>query len=91
MLEDDAQAAADPVRLARHVVPEHARGAAAGGEQRGEDPKERALAPAVRTEEAEELAALDAQRDAVQRDALAVAVAQLLGLERGPVPRRRRR
>ena len=90
VLEDDAQAAADPVGLARHVVSEHARGTAAGGEQGGKDPKERALAPAVRTEEAEELAALDAQRDAVERDALAVAVAQLLDLERGPVQRCRR-
>src|SRR5207247_11367530 len=64
VLEDDAQAAADPVGLARHVVPEHSRGAAAGGEQRGEYPKERALAPAVRTEEAEALAALDGTGDA---------------------------
>src|SRR5437762_12909218 len=87
VLEDDAQAAADPVGLARHVVPEHARGTAAGGEQGGKDPKERALAPAVRTEEAEELAALDAQRDAVERDAFAVAAAQLHDAERAPAER----
>ena len=92
MLEDDAERAAHGVRLRGDVVAEDARASAARGQQRREDAKERALAPAVRPEEPEELARLDPEGNAVERDALAVAVPELLDLDRGGqcAPDRRR-
>jgi hypothetical protein len=91
MLEHDPEPAAHGVGLARHVVAEDPGAAAPYGQERGENPEERALATAIRPEEAEELARLDPERDAVERRPLSVAVAQTLDLDRRRAHRGRRR
>ena len=82
VLEDDAQSAAHGVRRGPHVVAEDARDASVRGQQGCEDPEERALAAAVRPEEAEELATRDGERHPGERLARAEATAQVDDLDR---------
>ena len=67
--------------------------AARGREHAGQQPKERRLAAAVRTDEPDDLAPRDREADVVQHRAPAVGEADALGLEprRHPVPRLRLR
>ena len=78
VLEDDAERAPHDVRLAHHVVAHDARRAPLRPEQCGEDAEERALPAAVRAEEPEHLARIHREGDAGEREALSVAVAQVL-------------
>src|SRR5439155_15083815 len=82
VLEDDAQPAAHGVRRAPHVVAEDARDASVRGQEGCEDPEERALAAAVRPEEAEQLATRDGERRPGERLAGAEAAAQVYHLDR---------
>ena len=80
-LEDDADQTTNLLRLAYHVVATD-RGAPAGrGEQGGEDPEQRGLAAAVRSEQAEDLAAPHAEREVDQRQRVAIAVTEALDRE----------
>ncbi len=65
-LRNDAQVAPRKAKIGGDVVPEDARAAAIGPGEAGEDRDECRLAGAVRTQQAEELALLDGQVDAVQ-------------------------
>jgi hypothetical protein len=72
--------------LRRHRLPQQARRAAAGRQQAGQHLHRRRLAAAVRAEEAEDLARLDAETDPVHGDEIAEPAGQLLGLDgRWPV------
>jgi hypothetical protein len=83
MLEDDPEPPAHRLLLARHFVSEDARGAVRDRHESREELEERALAAAVRPEEAEQLAASDPEAHAVERDARAVAVPDPFDLDRG--------
>ena len=76
VLRDVADRAPHGVLLAAHVVPGHRGRAFVGVGQRDEHAHGRRLAGAVRAEQAEDLSFAHAERDAVQRLHLAVALAQ---------------
>ena len=78
LLKDDAQSAPDGVGVPRHVVTEHACGTPRWLQKRRQDLEERALAAAVRPEEAEDLAARDREREAIERDPGTVTLPQLV-------------
>ena len=84
VLEDDAACAARRERLGRDVEPGEPR-AAAGRDDRGrEHPDRRRLAGAVRADEAEHLAALDLEVDALHRlDPARVGLLEPAHLDRG--------
>jgi hypothetical protein len=69
--------------LAHQVVPEHADGARAHVDERGDDADQRRLAGAVGAQERKEVARLDRERDALEgHDAVAVGLAQVLDFQR---------
>src|ERR1019366_265758 len=76
-LEDDANVAAQGSGLANGVQARD--GGAAGGRdhERGKNAEESGLAAAVRTEETEEFSGVNFERDAVERDAILVAMHQV--------------
>jgi len=80
---DDADRAADRVGLADGVVAQHARRAAVGGVQRGEDLDGGGLAGAVRAQQREDRSRRDLEVDAVEDDLLAVGLAEAGDLDRG--------
>ncbi len=91
VLEDDAELAADVVRLRADVEAADARRAGGRGKDRREDAEERALPAAVRSEQREQLALAHLERHARERLAVAVAVAKIVDLDRGARHRDRRR
>jgi hypothetical protein len=68
-------------RLDRPALPAHV--AAVGLENAQDDPHRRGLAGAVRTDESEHLAGLDGEGEAVERDAVPVALGEVDDLETG--------
>ena len=68
-------------RVADDVEARDARRALVGGEQRGQDPHRGRLAGAVRAEQPEDAARLDAQVDAAKRLDVAVALVEAAGLD----------
>ena len=81
-LARQADEASHGVGLAHDVVPEHARGAGVGAEERREHPHRRRLAGAVRAQDSIDRAAADGQVDAVDRASLAEGLDQARGLDR---------
>ena len=81
-LEDDADALAQLSAAPAGVLAQHGHGPGAALAVALEDLDGGRLARAVRTEQAEDLAALDRKRDAAQRFDLVVALAQPVYLDR---------
>jgi len=69
--------------LVHHVKPHHARGAAGGNVETGQDADQRGLAGAIGAEQAEKLPLRDVEADAGERLQLAVAFDNVLDLNRG--------
>src|SRR5271170_4451853 len=87
-LEDDTELLAHSIRVARDVEALNASAPAGRRHQRGEDAKERGFAAAVRAEEAEDLTGAHLEAEAVEREALSVAMGQAVehdGREGGPL------
>ena len=82
-LEDDADLPADAVPGVGRVHPHDTDPARRGGDEGRQDAEQRRLAAAVGAEQRECLAGLDPQRQLVQRDAKAVTMRELLGLDGG--------
>jgi hypothetical protein len=68
-------------RLREHVVSGHPRRAVGRGHVARDDPHRRRLPGAVRSKEAEDLARLDVERDAADRDLFAVAFTEVLDFD----------
>ena len=81
-LGDEVDPPADRLELARDVVAEHPRAPARRLRPAGEDADHRRLPGAVGAEQAEDLARRDLQADAVQRAHVAVALREVLDLDR---------
>ena len=85
VLRNHANAGAHRVGVANDIVPGHDRRAAGGRHQRRQHADERALARAVRSEQAEDLAALDREADVIHRQQRAKALADAFDLDRDAV------
>ena len=85
VLRNDPDAGAHRVGVANDIVPGHDRRAAGGRHQRRQHADERALARAVRSEQAEDLAALDREADVIHRQQRAKALADAFDLDRDAV------
>src|SRR4051812_10703072 len=72
----------DRPEILRDVQPEHARTAAVGQHERGEDAEERRLSTTVRPHEPEQLALANVEGDGIQRDDSAEALRKLPHLHR---------
>ena len=81
-LKDDAEPAAQGAGIAQEVEPENAGRAARRPNEGGENAEEGRLAAAVRPEQAEDFARRDAERDVVEREAVAIAMGEVARDER---------
>ncbi len=77
-LEHHADAAAHCGGFARHIVPGDFGAALGGHHHGGENAEERGFAAAIRSQQAEDLALLHFEADIRERDAVSVAVGQVL-------------
>jgi hypothetical protein len=83
-LEDDARAAPHLGGLARHVVPGHRRRAFGRLHHGRKNPEQRGLAAAVRPQQTENLTRLHFEADARKRQAIPIAVSEILYLDHSP-------
>ena len=81
-LEHDAEQAAHGRPVGPHIGAEHADAAGRRTHERRDDSEQRRLAAAVRPEQREHLSGAHRQAHVVERDAIAVRVADVLDLER---------
>src|SRR5579862_6341429 len=77
-LEDDADLAPQTGWILRRIAAHHEGAAGGGNHQGGKNPKQRGLAAAVGTEQAEQFRRTHVERDAVERGAIFVAVNEIL-------------
>ena len=82
-LENDADPAAQRAGVAEQIEPQNGGRAAAWPNERRQNAEKRGLAAAVRSEQAKDLARRDAKRDVIEREAIAVAMSQLVSDECG--------
>ena len=85
VLRNHSNRGAHRVGVANDIVPGHDRRAAGGRHQRGQHADERALAGAVGSEQAEDLAALDLEADVIHRQQRAETLADAFDVDGGAV------
>jgi len=77
-LEDYTDLAAQGSWILRRIATHHKGAAGGGNHEGGKNPKQRGLAAAIRTQQAEQFCGTHVERDAVERRAILVAMNEIL-------------